>query len=155
MALQQMKLSTKLRVKKYEKYRILQNLLIILCQAILYIRSLPQMEKKDFQTVFPDANPLGKYCSMQILDFILTKFSNWLDGEDVGSWWRQTNQCSSDSDTSILRRSNYLQFYVEKLKLCFALQYADPTDEPTAPFYDQTFEDYDLTVDVWKGTLLN
>ena len=68
-----MKLSTKLRVKKYEKYRILQNLLIILCQAILYIRSLPQMEKKDFQTVFPDANPLGKYCSMQILDFIFNK----------------------------------------------------------------------------------
>lgn len=32
-------------------------------------------------------------------------------------------------------------------------QYADPTDEPTAPFYDQTFEDYDLTVDVWKGRI--
>ena len=30
-------------------------------------------------------------------------------------------------------------------------QYADPSDEPTAPFYDQTFEDYDLSVDVWKG----
>ena len=33
------------------------------------------------------------------------------------------------------------------------IQYADPSDEPTAPFYDQTFEDYDLTVDVWKGKL--
>ena len=29
-------------------------------QAILYIRSLPQMEKQDFQTVFPDANPMGE-----------------------------------------------------------------------------------------------
>ena len=29
-------------------------------EAILYIRSLPTMEKKDFQTVFPGANPLGK-----------------------------------------------------------------------------------------------
>ena len=28
-------------------------------EAILYIRSLPNMEKKDFQTVFPGANPLG------------------------------------------------------------------------------------------------
>ena len=28
-------------------------------EAILYIRSLPTMEKKDFQTVFPGANPLG------------------------------------------------------------------------------------------------
>ena len=34
-------------------------------------------------------------------------------------------------------------------------QYADPSDEPTAPFYDQTFEDYDLTVDVWKGEFQN
>ena len=34
-------------------------------------------------------------------------------------------------------------------------QYADPSDEPTAPFYDQTFEDYDLTVDVWKGRFQN
>ena len=29
-------------------------------EAILYIRSLPAMEKKDFQTVFPGANPLGR-----------------------------------------------------------------------------------------------
>ena len=33
----------------------------------------------------------------------------------------------------------------------YFVQYADPSDEPTAPFYDQTFEDYDLSVDVWKG----
>ena len=36
-------------------------------------------------------------------------------------------------------------------RVILSFQYADPTDEPTAPFYDQTFEDYDLTVDVWKG----
>ena len=35
------------------------------------------------------------------------------------------------------------------------IQYADPSDEPTAPFYDQTFEDYDLTVDVWKEKVWN
>ena len=29
-------------------------------EAILYIRSLPRMEKKDFQTVFPGSNPQGK-----------------------------------------------------------------------------------------------
>ena len=33
----------------------------------------------------------------------------------------------------------------------FFKQYADPTDEPIAPFYDQTFEDYELSVEVWKG----
>ena len=29
-------------------------------QAILYIRSLPQMDKKDFQAEFPGANPQGE-----------------------------------------------------------------------------------------------
>ena len=29
--------------------------------------------------------------------------------------------------------------------------YADPTDEPSSPPYDQTFEDLDLPVDQWKG----
>lgn len=33
----------------------------------------------------------------------------------------------------------------------YSFQYADPSDEPTAPFYDQTFEEYDLSIDVWKG----
>ena len=32
-------------------------------EAILYIRSLPTMEKKDFQTVFPGANPQGETTS--------------------------------------------------------------------------------------------
>ena len=30
-------------------------------------------------------------------------------------------------------------------------QYADPTDEPTSQMYDQTFEDYDLSIQEWKG----
>ena len=33
----------------------------------------------------------------------------------------------------------------------FQLQYADPTDEPSSLPYDQTFEDFDLTVEQWKG----
>lgn len=34
----------------------------------------------------------------------------------------------------------------------YLAQYSDPTDEPTSPPYDQTFEDLDLSVDQWKGT---
>lgn len=30
-------------------------------------------------------------------------------------------------------------------------QYADPTDEPVSPPYDQSFEDMDLPVEKWKG----
>lgn len=33
----------------------------------------------------------------------------------------------------------------------YLAQYADPSDEPVSPPYDQSFEDMDLTVDKWKG----
>ena len=33
----------------------------------------------------------------------------------------------------------------------YLAQYADPTDEPVSLPYDQTFEDYDLPVEKWKG----
>ena len=36
----------------------------------------------------------------------------------------------------------------------YLAQYADPTDEPASTPYDQTFEDYDLTVEKWKGKIL-
>jgi p38 MAP kinase len=32
----------------------------------------------------------------------------------------------------------------------YLAQYADPSDEPASPPYDQSFEDYDLTVEQWK-----
>ena len=36
------------------------SLMLPSAQAILYIRSLPQMDKKDFLAEFPGANPQGK-----------------------------------------------------------------------------------------------
>ena len=32
-------------------------------------------------------------------------------------------------------------------------QYADPTDEPNSQVYDQTFEDYELSIQDWKGDI--
>jgi len=32
----------------------------------------------------------------------------------------------------------------------YLAQYADPSDEPSSKPYDQTFEDYELTVEEWK-----
>ena len=40
----------------FETWRANNNIF----QAILYIRSLPQMDKKDFQAEFPGANPQGE-----------------------------------------------------------------------------------------------
>ena len=33
----------------------------------------------------------------------------------------------------------------------YLAQYADPSDEPSSSAYDQTFEDYDIPVQEWKG----
>ncbi|XP_075215480.1 mitogen-activated protein kinase p38b-like isoform X1 [Lycorma delicatula] len=35
----------------------------------------------------------------------------------------------------------------------YLTQYADPSDEPTSPAYDQSFEDMDLPVEKWKDTV--
>ena len=37
----------------------------------------------------------------------------------------------------------------------YLAQYADPTDEPVSLPYDQTFEDYDLPVEKWKGMIFD
>ena len=36
----------------------------------------------------------------------------------------------------------------------YLAQYADPSDEPVSLPYDQTFEDFDLPVEKWKGLYL-
>lgn len=36
----------------------------------------------------------------------------------------------------------------------YLAQYADPTDEPNSPSYDQSFEDMELNVERWKGNIL-
>ena len=33
----------------------------------------------------------------------------------------------------------------------YLAEYADPSDEPTSAMYDQTFEDYDLSIEEWRG----
>ena len=42
----------------------------------------------------------------------------------------------------------------EALAHAYLAQYADPSDEPTSPAYDQSFEDMDLSVEEWKGIYL-
>lgn len=50
-----------------------------------------------------------------------------------------------DADKRITAEQALAHSYLEK--------YADPNDEPTSPLYDQSFEDMDLPVEKWKGTL--
>lgn len=37
----------------------------------------------------------------------------------------------------------------------YLAQYADPSDEPNSPPYDQSFEDMELNVEKWKGEVLH
>lgn len=39
----------------------------------------------------------------------------------------------------------------QALAHAYLAQYADPTDEPISPQYDQSFEDIDMSVEKWKG----
>ena len=43
----------------------------------------------------------------------------------------------------------------EALAHPYLAQYADPSDEPISPPYDQSFEDMDLSVEEWKGNILS
>lgn len=90
-------------------------------EARNYIRSLPQMEKKNFNDVFKGANPLA----IDLLEKML----------------------ELDTDKRITAEQTLAHPYLA--------QYADPSDEPDSPPYDQTFEDYDLSVDEWKENVWN
>jgi len=48
-----------------------------------------------------------------------------------------------DADTRITAEQALAHPYLE--------QYADPSDEPTAPPYDQSFEDMELSIEKWRG----
>jgi p38 MAP kinase len=48
-----------------------------------------------------------------------------------------------DADKRITAEQALAHTYLEK--------YSDPSDEPTSPLYDQSFEDMDLTTEKWKG----
>lgn len=48
-----------------------------------------------------------------------------------------------DADKRITAEQALAHTYLEK--------YSDPSDEPTSPLYDQSFEDMDLPTEKWKG----
>lgn len=48
-----------------------------------------------------------------------------------------------DADKRITAEQALAHLYLEK--------YSDPSDEPTSPLYDQSFEDMDTTTEKWKG----
>jgi len=90
-------------------------------EARNYIKSLPKMEKKNFNEVFKGASPLA----IDLLEKML----------------------ELDTDKRITAEQTLAHPYLA--------QYADPSDEPDSPPYDQTFEDYDLSVQEWKENVWN
>ncbi len=98
------------------------------------------MEKKNFHEVFKGANPLGmQYFLRHSLQprrlELVFFFPSAIDLLE--------KTLELDSDKRITASQALAHPYLA--------QYADPTDEPTSPPYDQTFEDFDLPLDQWKG----
>jgi len=104
-------------------------------QARNYIQSLPVLRKKDFKEVFKGANPLGTpiynyfYVKNKLILFVAVDLIE--------------KMLELDADKRINAEQALAHPYLA--------QYADPTDEPVSPVYDQSFEDMELPVERWKG----
>jgi len=91
-----------------------------------YIRSLPRKQKKDFRDEFPKATP----DALDLLDRLL----EW----DVEK--RITAQEALEHP--------FVDSYMDEDGVEYMLH--DPGDEPVSEPYDQTFENEDFSIDVWK-----
>jgi len=96
------------------------------------------MLKKNFGEVFKGANPLGKifilkHCLNSKLFSLLTAIKLLEEMLELDADKRMTAE--------------------KALAHPYLSQYADPTDEPNSPPYDQSFEDMELNVERWKGKL--
>ena len=118
------------------------------------------MEKKKFTEVFNGASPLGKK--------IFIKDNIQIYHEKYSAIDLLEKMLELDADKRITAEQVLAHAYLAQLKILkiwlsnfysciFSLlslkQYADPTDEPTSQPYDQTFEDFDVSVEEWKGSV--
>ena len=97
------------------------------------------MEKKNFNGVFEGANPVA----IDLLEKML----------EIDPDKRITAEQTLAHP--YLAQVDHIRLWKIGCKkcclICCLFQYADPTDEPNSAPYDQTFEDYDLQVQEWKG----
>ena len=97
------------------------------------------MEKKNFSSVFSGASPMGVYLNQpDNLPFMR------LNGAAIDLL---ESMLELDADKRITAEQTLAHPYLA--------QYADPSDEPDSPPYDQTFEDFDVSVQEWKGKIRN
>ena len=102
------------------------------------------MKRKDFKQVFKGANPLGECEIRQSLQMDAPM--------NVEPWFRLSIYLAIDLLEKMLELDADKRINAEEaLAHSYLAQYADPSDEPSSPPYDQSFEDMDLSVEEWKG----
>jgi len=102
----------------------------------------------------PDAEFLGKITSDEARNYIRSLPK--MEKKNLHEVFKGANPLAIDLLEKMLELDTDKRITAEQaLAHPYLAQYADPSDEPSSPPYDQTFEDRDLTVQEWKENLWN
>jgi len=102
----------------------------------------------------PAEETLNKITSDEARNYI--RSLQKMEKKNFGEIFKGANALAIDLLEKMLELDSDKRIHAEQaLAHPYLAQYADPSDEPSSLPYDQTFEDYDLTVDQWKEYVWN
>lgn len=97
----------------------------------------------------PDEETLNKITSEEARNYI--RSMKYMEKKNFSEYFKGANPLAIDLLEKMLELDADKRIHAgQALSHPYLAQYADPSDEPISLAYDQTFEDFDLTVDQWK-----
>jgi len=97
----------------------------------------------------PDEETLNKITSEEARNYI--RSMKYMEKKNFSEYFKGADPLAIDLLEKMLELDADKRIHAgQALSHPYLAQYADPSDEPISLAYDQTFEDFDLTVDQWK-----